>query len=210
MSAHNRKNSTFIAIGALAILGLVFAFQWFLQDDEYMIEMKRYREDLVQMMRTDPESPVPDSLKKDFPGLDFYDIDKAWRLSAKFEKNPKFQRIKMPRTDGKFDTYIIAGWAKFRYQSKEYRLTCYQPNSEDSKSLFVPFRDATSGKDTYGGGRYIDTRLLDGRLTLDFNKAYNPYCVYDYTGYACPVPPEENTLPFGVEAGEKNFEWKGI
>ena len=210
MSAHNRKNSTFIAIGALAILALVFAFQYFLQDDEYMIEMKRYREDLVQMMRTDPESPVPDSLKKSFTGIDFYDIDKAWRISAKFEKNPKFQRIKMPRTDGKYDTYIIAGWAKFRYKGKEYRLTCYQPNSEDSKSLFLPFRDATSGKDTYGGGRYIDTRLLEDRLTIDFNKAYNPYCVYDYTGYACPVPPEENTLPFGVEAGEKNFQWEGI
>lgn len=210
MSAHNRKNSTFIAIGALAILLLVFVFQWFLQDDEYMIEMKRYREDLVQMMRTDPESPVPDSLKKDFPGIAFFPVDKGWRISAKFEKNPKFQRIKMPRTDGKFDTYIIAGWAKFRYENAEYRLTAYQPNSEDSKSLFIPFRDASSGKDTYGGGRYLDTRLLDKHLTLDFNKAYNPYCVYDYTGYACPVPPEENTLSFAVDAGEKNFEWKGI
>lgn len=210
MSAHNRKNSTFIAVGALVVLALVFVFQWFLQDDEYMIEMKRYREDLVQMLKTDPDSPVPDSLKAGFDGLDFYPVDKAWRISGKFEKNPQFQRFNMPRTDGKYDTYIIAGWVKFRFQSQEYRLTAYQPNSEDSKSLFVPFRDETSGKATYGGGRYMDTRLVNDRVTLDFNKAYNPYCVYDYFGYACPVPPESNTLPFEVLAGEKVFEWEHL
>lgn len=210
MSANNRRNSTFIAIGALAILGLIFAFQYFLSDDDYMIEMKSYREDLLTMLRTDPDSPVPDSLKGKFKGLDFFEVDKAWRISSRFEKNPKFQRYNMPRTDGKFDTYIIAGWCKFRYEGKEYKLTAYQPNSKDSKSLFVPFRDATTGKESYGGGRYIDTRLVEDRVTLDFNKAYNPYCVYDYYGYACPVPPESNTLPFRVEAGEKVFEWEQI
>jgi uncharacterized protein len=71
----------------------------------------------------------------------------------------------------------------------------------DSKTIFVPFRDATSGKTTYGGGRYIDTRLANDAVELDFNRAYNPYCVWNFS-FACPVPPEENRLNFAIEAGE--------
>jgi uncharacterized protein (DUF1684 family) len=88
------------------------------------------------------------------------------------------------------------------------KLTAYQPNPKDSKTFFVPFRDLTSGQTTYGGGRYIDTRLAGTKVPLDFNRAYNPYCVFNYD-YACPIPPEENRLPVAVEAGEKDFRWEG-
>jgi uncharacterized protein (DUF1684 family) len=73
--------------------------------------------------------------------------------------------------------------------------------------LFIPFRDATSGTDTYGGGRYIDCEIpADGNLLLiDFNKAYNPYCAYN-PRYSCVIPPEENRLDIRIEAGEKTFE----
>lgn len=208
MSVNNRKNSLFIALGVGAILALILVFQWVLAEDEYLIEMKKYREKLVEMLKHDPDSPVPDSLKAQFEGPEFFQIEKAWRVTSRFEKNPKFQRINMPRTDGKDDTYIIAGWCNFKILGTDYRLTAYQPNPKDSKTFFIPFRDATTGKTTYGGGRYLDTRLAGDRVILDFNKAYNPYCVYDYTGYACPIPPPENTLSIAVTAGEKNFEWE--
>ena len=210
MSLNNRRNSSFIVIGALIIGGLVLMFQWVLQDDEYLINTKRAREKKVEMLRTDPGSPIPDSLKKRFTGLDFFPVNKRWRKTARFKKNPKFQRFRMPKTDGTFDEYVIAGKVEFDYEGKQYQLTAYNPNREDSKTLFIPFRDATSGKETYGGGRYIDTRLLEGSVIVDFNEAYNPYCVYDYYNWACPVPPEENRLPFPVDAGERTFEWEGL
>ena len=73
--------------------------------------------------------------------------------------------------------------------------------------LFIPFTDKTSGIETYGGGRYIDLVLSDivnKTCTIDFNKAYNPYCAYT-AGYNCPIPPKENDLPVAIKAGELNF-----
>lgn len=210
MDLNSKKNSTFVVIGIAVLLGLVLVFQWVLADDSYLIEMKQVREKRQEMMKTDFDSPIPDSLKPHFKGIDFFPVDKAWRFNGTFEENSKFQRIKLPRTDGKADNLIIAGWVRFKYRSKKYKLTCYQPNPDDSNVLFIPFRDATSGKSSYGGGRYLDTRRADDRIDLDFNKAYNPYCVYDYAGFACTVPPEENNLPIAIEAGEKTFDWGGL
>ena len=207
MSLNNRKNSSFIILGVATIMGLILLFQWVLNDDDYLIEMKQTREKKQQMFKTDFDSPIPDSLKPLFTGIDFFPVNKSFRLNGKFKKNPKFERIRMPRTDGKYDNLIIAGWVSFRYENRDYKLTCYQPNPEDANVLFIPFRDETSGKTTYGGGRYLDLRRADDRIDLDFNKAYNPYCVYDYTGYACTLPPEENNLAIAVEAGEKTFDW---
>ncbi len=74
--------------------------------------------------------------------------------------------------------------------------------------LLVPFGDATSGFESYGGGRYLEFNIPDiqnNQLALDFNKAYNPYCAYT-TGYNCPIPPRENLLKIPIPAGEKNYE----
>jgi uncharacterized protein (DUF1684 family) len=72
-------------------------------------------------------------------------------------------------------------------------------------SLFIPFRDKTSGSETYSSGRYLDLEESGGdEYELDFNKAYNPYCAYNMS-YTCPVPPRENILPVMISAGEKNY-----
>ena len=76
--------------------------------------------------------------------------------------------------------------------------------------LFIPFKDETNGRETYGGGRYLDIRMgaiKSGKVSLDFNKAYNPYCAFASAGgYSCPVPPRENHLKVAVKAGEMVFE----
>jgi len=79
--------------------------------------------------------------------------------------------------------------------------------SQDTNLLFVPFRDGTSGKETYGGGRYFDCEIppIGNSILLDFNKAYNPYCAYN-PRFSCVIPPEENRLKIKIEAGEKLFE----
>lgn len=207
MDINSRKNSLFIVMGAGIIFALVMLFQVFIGEDEYRLEMKKYREDRDTFFKTESSSPMPDSVKKTFEGLDYYPVDKKFRVTARFTKHPRFEYYMMPLTSGKPDKLVIAGRLDFRIDGQNLTLTAFLQNEKDSKRLFVPFRDATSGKTTYGGGRYMDVRRVDRRVTLDFNKAYNPDCVYDVFS-RCPVPPEENTLPFPIEAGEKDFKLK--
>jgi uncharacterized protein (DUF1684 family) len=98
----------------------------------------------------------------------------------------------------------MSGYVVFRLEGKEHRL--YPILEEpDAKTLFFIFRDPTAGRETYGAGRFLDTDLpKDGKVMLDFNKAYNPPCVF--TDYAtCPLPPKENHLSVRIEAGEKKY-----
>jgi uncharacterized protein (DUF1684 family) len=98
-------------------------------------------------------------------------------------------------------------------EGSEYQLAIYKnlrttrmPMFRDF--LFLPFQDDTNGESTYGGGRYIDLKvgdIEDGKLTIDFNKAYNPYCAYG-DGWNCPIPPVENILEVEIAAGEKNYK----
>jgi uncharacterized protein (DUF1684 family) len=205
MDVNNRRNSSFIIAGVAVLFAIILLFQWFLNDDSYLIEEKRYREQRDLFFKSEIDSPLPDSLRGGFKGLSWFDVDKKYRVVARFEKNPKFEQVKMPRSAAGPESYIRAGFLHFQLDGQDFLLTAYNPNPKDSKTLFVPFRDATSGKSTYGGGRYIDTRLSGDQVILDFNRAYNPYCVFNYE-YACPIPPSENTLAIAIEAGEK--DWK--
>lgn len=205
---NSRRNSTFIVLGVGAVLLIAFLFQWVLSDDTYLVDEAKWRRERNEMFKNSPESPVPDSLRASFDSLNWFPVSRNFKITAKFEANPKFERIKMPRSLGDPENYIVAGWLHFKVGAVDCKLTAYQPNEKDSKTLFIPFRDMTSGSTTYGGGRYIDTRRVENKVLLDFNRAYNPYCVFNY-GYACPVPPEENRLPVAIEAGEKDFHWPG-
>jgi uncharacterized protein (DUF1684 family) len=83
------------------------------------------------------------------------------------------------------------------------RLRAFAEEGSNGERLFVPFADETSGRETYGAGRYLDLdRTSTGIYVIDFNTAYNPYCAYNPT-YDCPVPPKENRLPLPIRAGEK-------
>lgn len=203
---NGRRNSTFIVGGVAVVLLIALLFQWVLSEDTYLVDEAKWRTERNEMFKNSPESPIPDSLRAQFDSLSWFPVSRSFRVTADFEANPKFERIQMPRSQSTPETYIIAGWLRFKIGNVECKLTAYQPNPKDSKTLFVPFRDMTSGQSTYGGGRYIDTRRTENKVPLDFNRAYNPYCVYNYA-YACPVPPEENRLPVTIDAGEKDFHW---
>ncbi|MFM2376947.1 MAG: hypothetical protein RLZZ165_2044 [Bacteroidota bacterium] len=203
---NSRRNSTFIVAGVGTLLLIALLFQWVLNEDTYLQDEEQFRTQRDENFRSSPDSPIPDSLKARFTRLDWYPIRREFRVDATFEGNPKFERIEMPRSQGKPEWYIVAGWLHFKIKEVECKLTAYQSNPKDSKTLFVPFRDLTTGKGSYGGGRYMDTRRAGNRVPLDFNRAYNPYCVYNYA-YACPLPPQENHLPVAIEAGEKDFHW---
>lgn len=162
-----------------------------------------------------------DKYKKDlFPiiGSDtafvkFYPLDSTYRVIAKVEKLFTQSFFPMPTSDKSSKKAIKYASVKFTLQGKEYTLSAYQmadlmENSEYKNYVLVPFMDATTGTDTYIGGRYIDFAIpditKDNKLVLDFNKAYNPYCAFK-KGFSCPIPPEENKLPVKIITGEMDF-----
>ncbi len=161
--------------------------------------------------RIQGESPLEDARLASFSGLPYFEVDTAYRIMARLELNPNPEPFEMPTTTERRPVYVHYGTAFFSLQGRQLSLNVYQnqelitrPGYE--KHLFIPFRDLTSGKETYGGGRYIDAEIPEGdRILIDFNLAYHPYCAYNHK-YSCPIPPQENSLEIAIEAGEKNIE----
>ena len=150
--------------------------------------------------------------KEDKKYMQFYDIDKNFRVTASFKKIDDKEGFDMNTSSGMKKKYFKYGLLTFRLHDSLLHLYVYQSKElmkqEKLKEyLFVPFGDATSGFESYGGGRYIDfyiSDIKDNKVAIDFNKAYNPYCAYT-TGYNCPLPPLENLLKVPIAAGEKNY-----
>ena len=142
----------------------------------------------------------------------FYAPDKKFKISASFEKLHDSTGFIMKTSGTKEKKFYRYGRIHFKLKNKSIHLTIYRSdqlmNDTAYKNyLFLPFTDATSGRDSYGGGRYIDLStedIIDGKIMIDFNKAYNPYCAYA-SGYNCPIPPRENDIPLSIKAGEKDF-----
>jgi uncharacterized protein (DUF1684 family) len=147
------------------------------------------------------ESPLSHEARHDFDGLDYYDPDPDLVFRLPVEPGDDSE-VRVGTSDGAERTYRRAGTVQFVVNGEATRLTLY---STGHPGYFLPFRDSTSGRGTYGAGRYLDIEPNeDGTVTLDFNYAYNPTCAYD-EAYSCPLPPVENWLRVPIEAGEKDF-----
>lgn len=140
---------------------------------------------------------------KAFHGLDYYPLARKWRLEGRFEAAAEVKEIPIPNALGFDEPILSPGHVVFSLDGREQRLLALDDTGDGR--LFLVFGDKTNGKETYGGGRFLYTDPpQDGRVVLDFNRAYNPPCVF--TPYAtCPLPPRENRLPVRIEAGEKRF-----
>lgn len=138
-----------------------------------------------------------------FQGLEYYPIDPKWRVEASFEAYHPPKKIPITDVTGMSSESISPGAIAFEVDGKEYRLDPIL--EEGSTDYFIIFRDATSRDTTYPAGRYLYAAPpKDGKMIVDFNKAYNPPCAF--TPFAtCPLPPLQNRLPFRIEAGEKNY-----
>ncbi|HMZ87942.1 MAG TPA: DUF1684 domain-containing protein [Chitinophagales bacterium] len=169
---------------------------------------------VIQKQRNDQQayfagegSPLSDSARANFKGLQFYPIDSSYRVSGNFSPIANGPIFTMQATGDVADIYQIAGNIQFKLKDticmlEVYRnVTYYQV--EHKESYFVPFYDKTNGQETYEGGRYLDVhKLQPGAMQLDFNLAYQPYCFYSHN-YSCPIPPRVNSLPVYVRAGER-------
>ncbi|MGN6162946.1 MAG: DUF1684 domain-containing protein [Flavisolibacter sp.] len=146
--------------------------------------------------------------------LQFFKVDPAYCIVASFEKKDNGQWFEMQTSGLMKQLYRIYGVVRFSINNTPLQLTIYQSQSllqspAYKTYLFLPFTDATSGEETYHGGRYIDLKMediQDSHVVIDFNKAYNPYCAYVSGKYTCPIPPAENHLLVAIKAGEKNFK----
>ncbi len=150
-------------------------------------------------------SPLPNSLKADFKGLQYFGENTALRFSLLLEPDINQEVTIMQTSNGSERVYQRLGWITFPVKGSVCRLALFVPEGQlEATEVFIPFRDSTSGNQTYGAGRYLEAEIQHNIVQLDFNLAYNPYCAYA-DGWACPVPPLENWLQVAIEAGEKTF-----
>lgn len=178
----------------------------------YSNTLQAHRETYKEEFLQDPRSPLDSN---DLVHLDFFPADPKAKVKATFQATPAEEPFELPTYSGVTRTYRKWGIASFEWGGYHAQLSLYENmtlrnNPAYQDYLFLPFKDATNGESTYGGGRYINMSKADtedGELMIDFNKCYNPWCAYS-DGYNCPIPPLENHLSFMVEAGERNY--KGV
>jgi uncharacterized protein (DUF1684 family) len=146
--------------------------------------------------------------RKSFTGLKWFDIKEEYRVEARWVAYPEPKPVSLPNVLGQVDSMPSPGYAEFTLAGKPLRLDGVL-ESPQAEQLFFILRDQTSGKETYGGGRFLYSGLpKGGKVVLDFNEAYNPPCAF--TDYAtCPLPPPQNRMPIRVEAGEQAYSRPG-
>jgi len=171
-------------------------------------KLKAFREERDTFFRTNSRSPFTEEQRKGFKGLLYYPIDLSYAMVGPVEKYPRDPKpiyVTLPTNKGKDKRYVKFGRFPFRVRGKTHVLQIYRPLAEDG--FFVPFKDATSDTETHREGRYLFIEQMPaGKVLIDFNRAYNPFCEYNEK-YTCPVAPAENWLEIPIRAGEKRFRY---
>ena len=171
-----------------------------------MTQLADFRRDKNEFFSEDPQSPLTDTQKLNFQGLNYFPENKALRLVLPVEEFEKKEKINMPTSTGEVQVYTRYGKIKFSVEGQPAELTVYASRND----FFLPFVDSLVGKETYGAGRYLEPVLAGaGKLLVDFNYAYNPYCAYN-ENWSCPITPFENRLKVPIRAGEKIFHVEGV
>ena len=176
-----------------------------------LTDILNFQKELNEEFKDPETSPLPDRFRKDFDGLDFFTPDTSYVVTAKFTRTPEAIPFMMPTTTNRESEEVVYGIAEFTLNGKTHRLEVYQNKELMTEEgyedyLFLPFADHTNGETTYTGGRYIDLKIpRTNSLVIDFNKAYNPFCVYNKK-YSCPIVPGVNALNTKIMAGVKDFK----
>jgi len=204
----------------LVLLQIIFILSLFLvgnvnaQSDSLaaVSDIKIFQQELDKEYRDPAKSPLRKNVSQ-FHGHEFFPVNLKFRVVAKLKvtNNSPFFMIKT--TSVHLNEERVYGILEFSLEGKQFQLPVYQSSSlmktqEYKDYLFFPFTDLTNGFESYHGGRYIDLRIPEGEeITLDFNKAYNPYCAY-VSGFSCPIVPKENRIDMRIPAGIKYHKKK--
>ena len=189
---------------------IIFSFSCREEKRYQDVNLTEYQRQVNNYFKDASVSPLKPKDLKNFQGLDFFEFDSIYVVKAKIEETKESLPFKMKTT-----TDIPADVRKyadlfFQISEREFELSVYENLEYEGVEgyenyLFLPFLDETNENETYGGGRYLDL-FLNGTdsIIIDFNKAYNPKCVYD-ENFSCPIVPRKNFLNIRIEAGVKNF-----
>ena len=197
----------------LILTSLIACSQTITKEEQAWLEASKDVQHELNLHYADKEkSPLMKKDFKKFRSLDFFPIELKYIVKANFVKNEFPVPFELATTTDRKPVYQKYGTLYFELDGVKCELPVYQnisfidhENEEYRKHLFVPFTDLTNNNESYGGGRYVDLDLpLDPEVTIDFNRAYNPYCAYNHK-YSCVIPPKENDLPVAIKAGVKAF-----
>jgi uncharacterized protein (DUF1684 family) len=159
-----------------------------------------HREEKDQFFKLAPQSPLPEHDRHGFSGLSYFEPDEDLVFNIDL-KTVESTNIQISTTTGDARTYKRVATATITVDGEDATIALYSSGHE---GLFLPFRDATSGSETYGAGRYVDViPNEDGTALIDFNYAYAPFCAYS-DRYSCALPPQENWMSVAIRAGERN------
>jgi len=177
--------------------------------DEIIQAIQSFRKERDHFFRNEPNSPLEEADKIHFRGLKYFPVDLKYRFEGKIERyivninDPKYYATFLTNK-GPRKRYIRYGKFRFSFEGKECSFELYK--SIGSDMIFIPFYDKTNGKETYEGGRYLDSEIImpGYRIVVDFNYAYNPSCTYNEK-FVCVLPLEENRMKLEIPVGEKKF-----
>jgi uncharacterized protein (DUF1684 family) len=172
-------------------------------DSIYMAAVTHERQQKDDAFAMSPNSPFRD-VKEEFTGLKYYPVLTEYKVACRWDKSHSGDTVVFPDSKGQKRNYTLAGSFIFRMQNRECKIPAYFEDSAKTM-FFIMFRDSTNTLETYQGGRYIEFRHAGGDdIMLDFNRAFNPYCHYNYN-YACPVVPATHFIPVFIRAGERRY-----
>jgi uncharacterized protein len=170
-----------------------------------LTDLEDFRAAKDDFFRDDPQSPLFTSQRPMFMGLRYYPEDPSLRMLLPLDTDVDHEVFDIGTSMGDREGYFRIGRVAFERDGKQCELFLYSQQA-DATVCFVPFRDSTSGDETYGAGRYLEAHIReDGQVELDFNYAYNPFCAYN-ENWGCPLPPMENWLMVPIRAGEMAFD----
>jgi len=201
------KNIIFVIAAAVVVISVIYSFKGSSDQSAYIDEIKKEREDKERFMLTSKESPFAAN-PGDYTALSYYPPDPKYRIIADLTPVQDKKMVLLATNDGKEQRFIEYAFAEFDLDGYHHKLLILEVADMGpfKGKLFFAFGDETSADETYGAGRYLDLEKVPGSttITLDFNKAYNPYCAYT-SNYSCPLPPSQNLLSVAIKAGEKIY-----
>ena len=171
----------------------------------YEESVRSGRKEKDSFFKMEHDSPIPEDQKNQFVGLKYFPPDEKYRFEAKFQAHDKAAIVTMLTSKGTQQRFYRYGYFDLELGKKKVRLEAYRSAEREDDSLFIPFRDKTSGREAYRAARYLDLHMQpDDDYVVDFNLAYNPYCAYSEE-YICPLPPKENWVDVEIRAGEMKY-----
>lgn len=201
------KNVIFLIASVVIVISVIYSFRGGSDDAAYVEQINKEREEKDRFMRTSKDSPFAKN-PEDFKELIYYPPDPKYKIIADLNPIENRKTVTLATNDGKEENYVEYAYAEFDLDGFHHRLLILEviDMGPFRGKLFFAFGDETSADETYGAGRYLDLVKVPGSrtITLDFNKAYNPYCAYN-NNYSCPLPPSENLLRIPIRAGEKTY-----